>query len=102
MSLVNAGDERRLVLSSKPLHSSQVARKNLSHLLARKALAGSQHKYAQLGGAYRYSLERSKANPLVLRQDDPTSGPNARKPIYIERVLREMIVVEFDAGAGIA
>lgn len=59
-------------------------------------ISGGQYKYPRATGTQSSNLQRPVSQPLILRQDHPTSRPNSPEPDTIFFIAGEMVVVNLN------
>ncbi len=100
-ALVNAGDERGLMLFQKASHAVEMLQENFLHLRSGQ-IAARKRENAQICGENCVAFDLVAANGLVLCQNDPTAASHLRQPLDIGSVVSEMISMDLhhDAGRG--
>ncbi len=69
------------------------------HLLSTE-VTSRKREDANTTSQQRPQFDCSVANPTVIRQDDPSLGPNGFQPLLVFCIRRKVLVVNFDFDAG--
>lgn len=98
--MCNSRDESARVFADCLSDLGQSTNKDLHHLICVESL-GRQDKCSH---AVRYQsllLASVEANILVFRQNDPSIFAGRLEPNFIWSVLRKMVIMHFNIGAGV-
>jgi hypothetical protein len=92
-------DERRPIPGKEAEHCRQSPCQDCSVLRARKPL-GRQNERRDAGGLEGSELCTTMPDRFVFSEDDPRASTNFMQPDFVGSILREVIGVDLDLGAG--